>query len=100
MPDRFREIASVQELIRLRLSDDPAEYDRSAWAAMPLSVWWKLVRDHPEMRFWAAYNRTAPAEILAELIKDSDWRVRGRVLRKKACPPELLDWSTTLAGRR
>ncbi|WP_055590818.1 hypothetical protein [Peterkaempfera griseoplana] len=93
MPDRFPEITSVEEFIRLRLSEDPAEYDRSAWAAMPLPVWWELVRNHPEMRFWAAHNRTAPVEILAELIRDADWRVRSRVLSKNAGPPELLEQS-------
>lgn len=91
MADRFPEITSVEEFIRLRESEDPAEYDRSAWATMPLSIWWELVRNHPDMRFWAAHNRTAPPEILAELIKDSDWRVRDRVASKRRCPPELLE---------
>ncbi|MFD4737576.1 hypothetical protein ACFWNQ_09380 [Streptomyces virginiae] len=91
MVDRFPEIASVEEFIRLRRSEDPVECDRSAWAAMPLTVWWQLVREHPEMRFWAAHNRTCPPEILAELIKDADWRVRDRVLGKRSCPPELLE---------
>ncbi|MFJ6371752.1 hypothetical protein ACIQK5_26660 [Streptomyces virginiae] len=97
MVDRFPEIASVEEFIRLRRSEDPAECDRSAWAAMPLTVWWQLVREHPEMRFWAAHNRTCPPEILAELIKDADWRVRDRVLGKGSCPPELWSsWRTIL----
>ncbi|WP_330305284.1 MULTISPECIES: hypothetical protein [unclassified Streptomyces] len=91
MADRFPEITSVEEFIRLRESADPAEYNRSAWATLPLPVWWELVRSHPGMRFWAAHNRTAPPEILAELIKDSDWRVRDRVAGKRNCPPELLE---------
>lgn len=89
--DRFPEIASVEEFIRLRRSENPAEYDRSARAALPLTVWWQLIREHPEMRFWAAHNRTCPPEILAELIKDADWRVRVRVLGRRSCPPELLE---------
>ncbi|MFL9658466.1 hypothetical protein ACJ7VE_32665 [Streptomyces sp. PB17] len=91
MTDRFPEITSVEDFIRLRESEDPAEYNRSAWAAMPLSVWWDLVRNRPDMRVWAAHNRTAPSEILAELIKDPDWRVRDRVASKRNCPPELLE---------
>jgi hypothetical protein len=91
MADRLPEITSVEESIRLRESKDPAEYNRSAWVTMPLPVWWDLVRNHPDMRFWAANNRTAPSEILAELIKDSDWRVRDRVASKRKCPPELLE---------
>ncbi|MER6315041.1 hypothetical protein ABT237_14875 [Streptomyces sp. NPDC001581] len=91
MSARFPEIASVEEFVRLRLSEDPAECDRSAWASMPPSVWWQLVHEHPEMRFWAAHNRTCPPEVLAELIKDDDWRVRDRVLGRRSCPPELLE---------
>jgi hypothetical protein len=91
MADRFSEITSVEEFIRLRQSEDPAEYNRSAWATLPLAVSWDLVRNHPDMRFWAAHNRTVPPEILAELIKDSDWRVRDRVASKRNCPSELLE---------
>ncbi|MFF3678706.1 hypothetical protein ACFYYS_32650 [Streptomyces sp. NPDC002120] len=91
MSARHSEIASVEEFVRLRLSEDPAEYERSAWAGMPLGVWWQLVREHPQMRFWAAHNRTCPPEILAELAKDDDWRVRERVLCRRSCPPELLE---------
>ncbi|WP_030711369.1 HEAT repeat domain-containing protein [Streptomyces sp. NRRL F-2580] len=91
MAARYPEITSVEEFVRLRLSEDPAECERSAWASMPLSVWWQLVREHPEMRFWAAHNRTCPPEVLAELVKDDDWRVRERVLGRRSCPPELLE---------
>ena len=91
MTDRFPEITSAEEFIRLRESEDPAEYGRSAWATMPIDAWWDLVRHHPHMRFWAAHNRTVPVEILAELVKDSDWRVRDRALSKKYTPPELYE---------
>ncbi|MFF3617511.1 hypothetical protein [Streptomyces sp. NPDC002580] len=91
MPDRFPEITSVEEFIRLRLSEDPADRDRSAWAAMPRLVWDELVREHPDMRFWAAHNRSCPPEVLAELLKDDDWRVRSRVASRRNCPAELLE---------
>ena len=58
---------------------------------MPLPVWWDLVRNHPDMRFWAAHNRTVPPEILAELVRDPDWRVRDRVASKRNCPSEVLE---------
>ncbi len=51
MAASYPEITSVGEYIRLRESEDPAEYSRSAWAAMPLPVWWDLARNHPDMRF-------------------------------------------------
>ncbi|GGQ63101.1 hypothetical protein ACIRPJ_11570 [Streptomyces asoensis] len=95
MVDRFPEISSVEEFIRLRASEDPTEYNRSAWAPLPLAVWWDLVRNHPNMRIWAAHNRTVPPQILAELIKDPDWRVRDRVASKRNCPPELLEQLVT-----
>jgi hypothetical protein len=90
MPDRFPDITSIEEFIRLRLSEDPAENERSAWAAMPLPLWDELVHGHPDMRFWAAHNRSCPPQILAELIKDDDWRVRSRVASRRNCPAELL----------
>ncbi|WP_018568754.1 hypothetical protein [Streptomyces sp. PsTaAH-124] len=49
MADRFSEITSAEEFVRLGQSEDPAEYDRSARAALPLPVWWDLVRNHPDM---------------------------------------------------
>ncbi|NEA60809.1 hypothetical protein G3I60_43295 [Streptomyces sp. SID13666] len=90
MPDHLPEITSVEEFMRLRLSEDPAEYGRSAWAAMALPLWGELVREHPDMRVWAAHNRSCPPQILAELIKDDDWRVRSRVASRRNCPAELL----------
>lgn len=91
MLGRFPEITSVEEFIRLRLSEDPAERDRSAWATMPRHVWGELVREHPDMRFWAAHNRSCPPQILAQLVEDDDWRVRSRVSSRRDCPAALLE---------
>jgi hypothetical protein len=96
MADRFPEITSAEEFIRLRQSKDPAECNHSAWAALPLPVWRDLVRNHPDMRFWVAHNRTVPPEILAELIKDPDWQVRDRVASKRDWPVRAVG----TAGRR
>jgi hypothetical protein len=89
MPE-YPDITSATEFIRLRTSTNHADYDRSAWAAMPLGVWWELLRDHPDMRHWLAHNRTAPREILVELAQDADSRVRWRVAMKRTCPPDVL----------
>jgi hypothetical protein len=89
--NRFPEISSVEEFIRLRLSEDPAERERSAWAAMPPAVWDELVGGYPELRFWAAHNRSCPPRILAVLVGDGDWRVRSRVASRRDCPAELLE---------
>ncbi|MFF2205609.1 hypothetical protein [Streptomyces sp. NPDC058145] len=40
MADHFLEVTSVDEFIRLWESEDPAQFNRPAWAAMPLPVWW------------------------------------------------------------
>jgi hypothetical protein len=80
-----------REFIRLRTGDNHEDRERSAWAAMPGSVWRELLSDHPEMHFWLAHNRTTPLDIMTELAQDPDWRVRHRVARKRVCPSDLLD---------
>ena len=83
-------IASVAEFIHLVRSDEAADRKRSAWEQAPVDVWLDVVRDHPDMRVWAANNRTIPVEVMQILARDSDWRVRGRLASKAACPPEIL----------
>ena len=85
------DITTADEFIRLRTSDNRLDNERSEWAAMPSPVWQELLSEHPEMKFWLAHNRTTPPEILAELARDADWRVRHRVAQKNACPPELRE---------
>jgi hypothetical protein len=91
MLDRFPEITSAKEFVRLRTSEDPREYERAAWAEMPLAVWWELIEQYPAMRFWAAHNKTVPAEILMTLADDPDWQVRHMAATKKKASPELLE---------
>jgi hypothetical protein len=88
---RYPEINSAVEFIRLRTSTNHDDYERSAWASMPVAVWWELLHYHPAMRFWLAHNRTTPLQILAELGRDADARVRYRVALKRACPAVILD---------
>ena len=83
-------IRSAFEFIRLRTSEDKADYDRAAHEEAPAEVWWELVRDHPEMRTWVAHNKTVPPEVLEALSADSDPAVRGVVARKRKASPELL----------
>ena len=76
-------IASATEFCRLRESADPDEYRRASHEEAPVAVWREVIRDRPDMRFWAAQNKTVPLEILEELAGDSDVRVRDMVARKR-----------------
>jgi hypothetical protein len=91
MAQRWPEIGSAAEFVRLRSSADPAEYERAAWAEMPMSVWLELIREYPEMRHWAAHNKTVPIEILDVLAGDSDPAVRGMVAMKRKLTPQILE---------
>jgi hypothetical protein len=55
-----------------------------------LKVWHKLIRDYPEIHFWAAQNKTMPIEILTVLAEDEDYRVRLMVASKNSLTKELL----------
>lgn len=53
-------IESVDEFIRLRTSDEPAEYSCAEREPAPREA---LVDGHAEMRFWVAQNKTEPLVI-------------------------------------
>jgi hypothetical protein len=82
-------ITSSEEFIELRLSDDPALYDRAAYEEASLETWRELIRNHEEMRFWVAHNKTVPIAILEELSDDEDWKVRSMVASKRKLPEHL-----------
>ena len=82
-------IHSAEEFIRLRTSEDTAEYQRAARDAAPLEVWRELVARHPNMRFWVVQNKTVPLEVLAMLARDDDTDVRCMVASKRKLCHEL-----------
>jgi hypothetical protein len=84
-------ITSATEFIRLRTSEVQEEYQRAAHEAAPLEVWWELVRDYPERRFWVVHNKTVPLEILEAMSTDDDTAVRDMVARKRKAPFEILE---------
>ena len=49
-------IGSAEEFVRLRMSDDPAEYRRSHLEAASLDVWQQVIERYPEMRRWVAHS--------------------------------------------
>ena len=83
-------IASAEEFVSLRMSDDPERYRRAAHEAAAPGVWEDVVRRFPEMRFWVVINKTVPLEILRELSQDGDSRVRIAVAMKRKTPEDIL----------
>lgn len=77
-------IDSAEEFVRLRSSDDPAEYRRAAHEEASVQTWLDVVDRFPDMRFWVAQNKTVPLEILERLRHDPDDRVRSMVLLKRS----------------
>jgi len=62
-------IKSAEEFVRLRDSEEKAEYDRSALEEAPVSVWRDVIFRYPSYRKWVAHNKTIPLEILEELCR-------------------------------
>ncbi|MCU6243899.1 hypothetical protein [Enterobacter asburiae] len=82
-------IESTEEFVRLRNSDIPSEYNRSANEEAPISVWLDLINEYPEMRVWVARNRTIPKKIVDMLSKDPDPFVRDAICSKYPLDIEL-----------
>ncbi len=76
-------IQSADEFVRLRLSDDPAEYNRAAHEDAPAAVWDEVVLARPEMRKWVVNNKTVPLAVLRRLAADPDVDVRCAVAGKR-----------------
>ena len=77
-------IDSADEFVRLRRSDDPAEYGRAARDEASTETWLEVIDRYPDMRFWVAQNKTVPLEVLEILRQDPDERVRSMVLHKRS----------------
>lgn len=84
-------ITSAEEFVRLRTSQDPAEYRRAAIEDAPPTVWQEVLDRFPEYRRWVAHNKTVPIEILQILAKDPDPQVRWFVAAKNRLTPDLLE---------
>jgi hypothetical protein len=84
-------IESAAEFMRLRYSDEPADYRRAAGEEAAPGVWDDVIRDHPDARVWVAQNKTVPVEILERLAVDADPRVRHMVAMKRKVTPQILN---------
>ena len=53
-------IKSAGEFVKLRNSDVPEEYNRSATEEADELVWLEIIKKFPDMRSWVAHNKTIP----------------------------------------
>ena len=83
-------ITSAEEFVRLRTSEKPEEYRRAAAEPAAPEVWFSIIADYPEMRFWVAQNKTIPPVVLERLSEDADARVRAMVARKGSATEVVL----------
>ncbi|MBO3750924.1 hypothetical protein J5X84_33030 [Streptosporangiaceae bacterium NEAU-GS5] len=50
----------------------------------------EVVKDYPDTRFGVALNKTVPIEVLRELARDKDSRVRSMVAPKNKATADIL----------
>jgi hypothetical protein len=84
-------ISSAEEFIRLRTSDDPAEYRRAASDEASEKVWMDIINNYPDMKAWVAENKTVPLSILYILSNDSNSDVRFVVASKRKLDRALIE---------
>lgn len=77
-------IESAEEFVRLRTSEDPAEYNKAARDEASESTWRDVIERYPDMRFWVAQNKTVPLTVLEVLRHDPDEQVRDMVTSKRS----------------
>jgi hypothetical protein len=83
-------ITSAEEFMQLRLSAEPDEYRRAATEEAPEAVWLDLIERFPEMREWAALNKTLPENVLWKLVRDEDRRVRFQVAMRRRLTEDMF----------
>ena len=84
-------IETPETFVRLRASQDPAEYGRAAHDEAPIAVWMAVIAGWPDMREWVAHNKTVPLEVLRALAADPNARVRRAVAVKRKLDRDLFD---------
>jgi len=91
-------IESADEFVRLRCSHDPEDYRRTAWEEASVDTWLDVIKRFPDMRFWVAYNKTVPMEVLETLRHDADEQVQSMVREKRSWARVHPDDSTRLVS--
>ena len=84
-------ITSAEEFKRLRESEIMEEYNRAAWEEASIEVWRDVLKKYPELAFWVAHNKTIQLEILRELAKHPDSKVRDMIAMKRKITDDIVD---------
>lgn len=83
-------IESAEEFVRLRTSEDIAEYQRSAHDAAPDEVWFDVIERYPEMREWVALNKSISEQVIRRLFDTGDRKTLYFLAMKRKTPSDLL----------
>src|SRR5262245_20782386 len=84
-------ITTAEEFERLRNSELPEEYNRSAHEAASEQVWLAVLASYPEMTFWVIHNKTVPLAILELLANHPDKDVRWAIASKRKLSTALFE---------
>jgi hypothetical protein len=84
-------IESADEFVRLRRSEDPREYNRSAHEAASEDVWEDVLERFPDMTRWVVHNKTVPLDLLKRLANHADPDVRWSVAGKRKLDRETFE---------
>ena len=86
--------------MRLRNSEEPEEYNRSAYDWAEDAVWHEVLDRFPEMARWVVHNKSVPHTILDRLIETGDRETRRWITSKRKLTPAQMkrlaqdpDWS-------
>jgi hypothetical protein len=83
-------IASAEEFVRLRSSENPEEYNLASWGSASDEVWLEVIHNHPEYARWVAHNKSISLEVIRILAAHPDDAVRSFIAAKRKTPTDLL----------
>jgi hypothetical protein len=83
-------MASAEEFIRLRSSQNAEEYLSAAHGKASDEVWLEVIKQYPEYARWVAHNKTISVEIIRVLATNPDENVRFQIAAKRKTPPDVL----------
>ena len=87
----YDDITNADEFARIRESSDPEEQTRATFAAASITVWRSVIETYPHLKSWVVHNKTVPLEILKQLSRDTDARVRRATARKRKLDRALFE---------
>jgi hypothetical protein len=84
-------IKTAEEFKKLRSSENLDEHRRAGVEEASIETWEEVISKYPELKEWVIYNKTVPLEILNQLSKDPDPKIRQEVARKRKINSEIFD---------